>query len=189
MVNTTVEPLLRGHPDERPPLLKGHFCGAKRVVSQEGSTELQTFYNFPLKFLKHSLIQFLSILIFNFNHYLFSISPFPSATGNHLKHNLLNQASSDSELNKHRAKPISNSLSNIANDVLYRKSHDKDSLMSSSKQGIFLPNVQNVKHNVTEKVAQVRASVPGVSLCIHIFTIINALPPPFPACLCNFSQI
>ena len=57
----TVEPLLRGHPDERPPplerpldnvnlninvlistpderppLLKGHFSGANRVASQEG---------------------------------------------------------------------------------------------------------------------------------------------------------
>ena len=57
----TVEPLLRGHPDERPtplerpldnvnlninvlistpderpPLLKGHISGAKRVASQEG---------------------------------------------------------------------------------------------------------------------------------------------------------
>ena len=61
IVNITVEPLLRGHPDERPtplerpldnvnlninvfrftpdespPLLKGHFVGAKRVASQEG---------------------------------------------------------------------------------------------------------------------------------------------------------
>ena len=45
----TVEPSLRGHPDkrphinvfistpvERPPLLKGHFSGAKGVASQEG---------------------------------------------------------------------------------------------------------------------------------------------------------
>ena len=60
-MSNTVEPLLRGHPDERPPplerpldyvnlninvlfsipderpsLLKGHFSGAKGVVSQEG---------------------------------------------------------------------------------------------------------------------------------------------------------
>ena len=59
--NNTVEPLLGGHPDERPPplerplanvnlninvlistrdkrppLLKGHFCDAKGVASQEG---------------------------------------------------------------------------------------------------------------------------------------------------------
>ena len=61
MYSNTVEPLLRGHPDERPtplerpldnvnlnikvlistpderpPLLKGHISGAKRVASQEG---------------------------------------------------------------------------------------------------------------------------------------------------------
>ena len=30
-----VEPLLRGHPDESPPLWKGHFSGAKGVASQE----------------------------------------------------------------------------------------------------------------------------------------------------------
>ena len=60
-IRYTVEPLLRGHPDERPPplerpldnvnlninvlistpdkrppLLKGHFSGAKEVASQEG---------------------------------------------------------------------------------------------------------------------------------------------------------
>ena len=83
--------------------------------------------------------------------YFFSSS---TATGNHLKNNLLNQqASSDSELAKHRAK-LSNSLTNIANDVIFRKSAEKDSVISSSK-GLFLPSVQNVKHNVSEKVAQV----------------------------------
>ena len=60
-IEYTVEPLLRGHsierpyplerpldnvdlnihvlistPDERPPILKGHFSGAKEVASQEG---------------------------------------------------------------------------------------------------------------------------------------------------------
>ena len=35
-VHITVEPLLRGYPDARPPLLKGHFSGAKGVASQEG---------------------------------------------------------------------------------------------------------------------------------------------------------
>ena len=77
-------------------------------------------------------------------------------TGNQLKEQLMNQASSDSELTRYRAK-LSNSLSNIANDVLFKKSHEKDSLHSQSKQGIFLP-MQNMKHNVTEKVAQVWAT-------------------------------
>ena len=76
------------------------------------------------------------------------------ATGNHLKQSLLNQASSDSELAKHRTK-LSHSLSNIANDVIFRKGpNEKDSVISSSKQAIFL-TMPNVKHNVTEKVAQV----------------------------------
>lgn len=78
----------------------------------------------------------------------------PTATGNHLKQNLLNQASSDSELARYRANKLSNSLSNLANDVLFRKSQEKDAIHTASKQGIFLP-MQNMKHNVTEKVAQV----------------------------------
>lgn len=79
-----------------------------------------------------------------------------TATGNHLKQNLLNQASSDSELTRYRANKLSNSLSNIANDVLFKKSQgDKNDVHSASKQGLFLP-MQNMKHNVTEKVAQVR---------------------------------
>ena len=31
-----MEPLLRGHPDERPSLLEGYISGAKGVASQEG---------------------------------------------------------------------------------------------------------------------------------------------------------
>ena len=31
----TVEPLLRDHPDNRAPLFKGHFSGAKGVATQE----------------------------------------------------------------------------------------------------------------------------------------------------------
>ncbi|CAH1789257.1 unnamed protein product [Owenia fusiformis] len=73
--------------------------------------------------------------------------------GNHLK-NFLNQASSDSDLSRHKANLISNSLTNIANEVIFKKSQDKDSIISSSK-GLFLPSVQNVKNNVSEKVAQV----------------------------------
>jgi hypothetical protein len=75
------------------------------------------------------------------------------ATANHLRHDFLNLSSSDSELNKHRTK-LSASLTNIANDMFFSKSPEKDSMVSASKQGIFLP-MQNMKHNVTEKVAQV----------------------------------
>ena len=45
-------------------------------------------------------------------------------------------------------------MSNIGNDVLYKRSLEKDPHISASKQGIFLP-MQNMKNNVTEKVAQV----------------------------------
>lgn len=75
-------------------------------------------------------------------------------TGQELREQLLNQASSDSELTRYRAK-LSNSLSNVAHDVLFKRSpHEKTSLHSQSKQGIVVP-MQNMKHNVTEKVAQV----------------------------------
>ena len=75
------------------------------------------------------------------------------ATGNHVKP--LNTASSDSELHRFRTKPLSNSLVNVANDVRFKQhSQDRDSLVSSSKQGILFSPI-GLKHNVTEKVAQV----------------------------------
>ena len=75
-----------------------------------------------------------------------------ASSGNYLRRTLLNQARSDSELATYRAH-LSTSMSNIANELIYHKPHDHDSLLTS-KQGIFLP-MQNMKHNVTEKVAQV----------------------------------
>ncbi|KAK2152153.1 hypothetical protein LSH36_338g02006 [Paralvinella palmiformis] len=76
-----------------------------------------------------------------------------NATANHLRQNFLSTAASDSELSKCRTK-LSNSLRNIANDMLFSRSIEKESMLSSSKQGLFLP-MHNMKHNVTEKVAQV----------------------------------
>ena len=76
------------------------------------------------------------------------------SSGNYLRRNLLNQARSDSELAAYRAH-LSTSMSNIANELIYHKTHEQDSLLTE-KQGIFVP-MQNMKHNVTEKVAQVSA--------------------------------
>ena len=59
------------------------------------------------------------------------------------------QASSELDLNKCRL-----DLASVLNDVNFKKSQEKDSVTSSSKQGIFIP-LQAVKHHVTEKVAQV----------------------------------
>ncbi len=77
-----------------------------------------------------------------------------TVTGNHIKQ--LNSASSDSELHRFRTKPLSNSLTNMAalnSDVLFKQqSLDRDS-MTSSKGLLFSPI--GLKHNVTEKVAQV----------------------------------
>ena len=42
-IRYTVDPLLRGHPDENRPLLKGHFSGAKWVASQEGFYCMQIY--------------------------------------------------------------------------------------------------------------------------------------------------
>ena len=78
---------------------------------------------------------------------------YKAATGNHVKP--LNTASSDSELHRFRTKPLSNSLVNVANDVRFKQhSQDRDSLVSSSKQGILFSPI-GLKHNVTEKVVQV----------------------------------
>ncbi|CAC5406768.1 Potassium voltage-gated channel unc-103,Potassium voltage-gated channel subfamily H member 2,Potassium voltage-gated channel subfamily H member 4,Potassium voltage-gated channel subfamily H member 5,Potassium voltage-gated channel subfamily H member 7,Potassium voltage-gated channel subfamily H member 1,Potassium voltage-gated channel protein eag,Potassium voltage-gated channel subfamily H member 8,Potassium voltage-gated channel subfamily H member 6,Potassium voltage-gated channel subfamily H member 3 [My len=72
--------------------------------------------------------------------------------GNHIKSNMINQASSDSELIKNRAKQVNDSLANATADNM-NKMPDPDGSIPSAK-GIFLPNVQNMKHNVSEKVAQ-----------------------------------
>ncbi|CAG2247385.1 KCNH7 [Mytilus edulis] len=76
-----------------------------------------------------------------------------SRIGNHVKSSMIIQASSDSELIKNRAKQVNDSLGNATADNM-NKMPDPDGSIPSAK-GIFLPNVQNMKHNVSEKVAQV----------------------------------
>jgi hypothetical protein len=82
-----------------------------------------------------------------------------SVTSNHYQPpTLLNQASSDSELSRYRIR-LSGSQPNVANDVSQRKKsseRDTHSAVSSNKQqqGLFLP-MQNMRHNMSEKVAQV----------------------------------
>ncbi|XP_046350011.2 potassium voltage-gated channel subfamily H member 6-like isoform X1 [Haliotis rufescens] len=73
-------------------------------------------------------------------------------TVNHVKANFMNQASSDSELAKHRMKPFVDSHSNLTDGI---KSESKDGMLSSAAKGILLPGVANMKQNVSEKVAQV----------------------------------
>jgi hypothetical protein len=67
---------------------------------------------------------------------------------------MINTASSDSELVKNRAKQVNDNLSSTLVDHLNKSIADQDGSIPSAK-GIFLPNVQNMKHNVSEKVAQV----------------------------------
>ncbi|KAI0240021.1 Potassium voltage-gated channel subfamily H member 2 [Lamellibrachia satsuma] len=106
--------------------------------------------------------------------------PSTASSGNYLRRNLLNQARSDSELATYRAH-LSTSMSNIANELIYHKPHDHDSILTS-KQGIFLP-MQNMKHNVTEKVAQVLSLGADVlpeyklqSPRMHRFTVLHYSP-------------
>lgn len=72
-----------------------------------------------------------------------------TAMGNHVKPNLINMAQSDSDLARHKARQFADSLNNISNEVL--KKGEKEGMFASTK-GLFLPNM---KHNVSEKVAQV----------------------------------
>ena len=84
-----------------------------------------------------------------------------TALGDYLKP--LNQTSSDSELTGHRVKRLSSSMGNLNTDFLKAGSFDRESVVSSTS-GIFVP-MQNMKHNVTEKVAQVSSMLnPMVSL-------------------------
>lgn len=77
--------------------------------------------------------------------------------GNNIR-NTLNQASSDSELAGEFMNRSSHGPLGDSSDLHLKKS-DKDlhSLISSSKY-IYLSPMQNMKHNVTEKVAQVSIS-------------------------------
>ncbi|CAC5406767.1 Potassium voltage-gated channel unc-103,Potassium voltage-gated channel subfamily H member 2,Potassium voltage-gated channel subfamily H member 4,Potassium voltage-gated channel subfamily H member 5,Potassium voltage-gated channel subfamily H member 7,Potassium voltage-gated channel subfamily H member 1,Potassium voltage-gated channel protein eag,Potassium voltage-gated channel subfamily H member 8,Potassium voltage-gated channel subfamily H member 6,Potassium voltage-gated channel subfamily H member 3 [My len=97
-----------------------------------------------------------------------------SRIGNHIKSNMINQASSDSELIKNRAKQVNDSLANATADNM-NKMPDPDGSIPSAK-GIFLPNVQNMKHNVSEKVAQV------LSLGADVLPEYKLQAPRIPKC-------
>ncbi|XP_053373447.1 potassium voltage-gated channel subfamily H member 7-like isoform X2 [Mercenaria mercenaria] len=73
--------------------------------------------------------------------------------GNHVKMNQMNQASSDSELTKFRTKTLQDSQIDLTEA---EKLKALDGLSQNAK-GLFLPGVQNMKHNVSEKVAQERS--------------------------------
>ncbi|XP_076094597.1 voltage-gated inwardly rectifying potassium channel KCNH6-like isoform X5 [Mytilus galloprovincialis] len=97
-----------------------------------------------------------------------------SRIGNHVKSSMIIQASSDSELIKNRAKQVNDSLGNATADNM-NKMPDPDGSIPSAK-GIFLPNVQNMKHNVSEKVAQV------LSLGADVLPEYKLQAPRIPKC-------
>ncbi|XP_056007211.1 potassium voltage-gated channel subfamily H member 6-like isoform X10 [Ostrea edulis] len=69
--------------------------------------------------------------------------------GHQFKDHVINQASSDSQLAKHRAK-----FADSVNDLDGEDTLDREGPVGDSRGPIFLPNVANMKHNVSEKVAQ-----------------------------------
>ncbi|XP_060608681.1 potassium voltage-gated channel subfamily H member 2-like isoform X2 [Ruditapes philippinarum] len=73
--------------------------------------------------------------------------------GNHVKSVQMNQASSDSELTKFRTRTLQDSQIDLSEA---EKLKALDGLSQNAK-GLFLPGVQNMKHNVSEKVAQERS--------------------------------
>lgn len=76
-----------------------------------------------------------------------------------MKANCINQTCSDSELAKHRAKLEVDSSGNLIADTFPAGwTPERDGVMPGTGKGVFLPNVQNMKHNVSEKVAQVSQS-------------------------------
>ena len=74
--------------------------------------------------------------------------------GNHIKSGLMNQASSDSELTKFKTKLLLEAHGDLTDPDLHK----------DGSKGLFLPGVQNMKHNVSEKVAQVGTL--SLSLCL-----------------------
>ncbi|XP_061180002.1 potassium voltage-gated channel subfamily H member 6-like [Saccostrea echinata] len=99
--------------------------------------------------------------------------------GNLFRANVINQASSDSQLAKHRTK-FTDSMNDLDGDL----HTDKEGGPTKDNRGpIFLSNVANMKHNVSEKVAQVLSLGADVlpeyklqSPKIHKFTILHYSP-------------
>ncbi|XP_078320840.1 voltage-gated inwardly rectifying potassium channel KCNH6-like isoform X5 [Crassostrea virginica] len=70
--------------------------------------------------------------------------------------NIVNQASSDSELAKNRAK-----FADSFNELDGELGHSREEQVKDHRGPIFLPNVANMKHNVSEKVAQLLLLICG----------------------------
>lgn len=96
----------------------------------------------------------LNIFLYTVLHVYFRLWAFNLITGGvgHLfRANVINQASSDSQLAKNRTK-----FSDSLNDMDWEPGNDRDGAAKDNRGPIFLPNVANMKHNVSEKVAQVK---------------------------------
>ncbi|XP_055885138.1 potassium voltage-gated channel subfamily H member 6-like isoform X4 [Biomphalaria glabrata] len=98
---------------------------------------------------------------------------------NHVKSSFVNQASSDSELHRQRLRHLSESVTNLGEGG--NKKGDKDGV--TPPRGIIMPNVANMKQNVSDKVAQVLSLGAEVlpeyklqSQRIHRFTLLHYSP-------------
>jgi len=116
--------------------------------------------------------------------------------GNNIR-NTLNQASSDSELtsefiNRAAAAAAHGPLSDSSDLHLKKSDKDLQSLISSSKY-IYLSPMQNMKHNVTEKVAQVSSIFKSFKPLSYQFSfLLNILSPKANAVIhdpCNSRQV
>ena len=89
--------------------------------------------------------------------------------GNHIKSGLMNQASSDSELTKFKTKLLLEAHGDLTDPDLHK----------DGSKGLFLPGVQNMKHNVSEKVAQVGTR----SLSLWLSDKLSIFLPSLSLCL------
>ncbi|KAK3587810.1 hypothetical protein CHS0354_019676 [Potamilus streckersoni] len=94
-------------------------------------------------------------------------------TGNHVKASIMNQASSDSELAKFRTRTSTDGQMGITD--LETQLLEQDGAISNAKE-LFMPHVQNVKQNVTVKVAQV------LSLGADVLPEYKLQSPRIPRC-------
>ena len=84
-----------------------------------------------------------------------SVLHVPGPLRNHIRPSVVNQASSDSVLARRQTKQMLGSQTSLVQDTLSKKESDRDGVGGSSSRGLLLPSVQNMKTNVSEKVAQV----------------------------------
>lgn len=113
-------------------------------------------------------------------------SPFSAGpTRNHVRPQV-GQSVSDPELGRHQMKQMSGSVVSLSGDD--SKKHPERDGVASSARGLLLPSVQNMKQNVSEKVAQVRPK-PVCPVLLSVYRCANTSVSVVLTTVISFNRI